>query len=120
MDRDISLKETIGKRMRTLRTAKKLTVKEVAAQLRVPMTTYREWENGRAIQGEPYMKIAEVFEIGLSELMTGEVLQFSELTQQCEEIIMMTANLKQKLISHLSADRGLDVPIKPINKRGIK
>lgn len=37
----------------------------------VPVTTYREWEYGRAINGEPYAKIAEVLEVSIAELLTG-------------------------------------------------
>ena len=45
---------------------------EVAARTGVPLTTYREWEYGRAIQGEPYGAIAKVLEVSLEELLPGK------------------------------------------------
>ncbi len=46
-------------------------MKEMAQKIDVPVTTYREWEYGRAIQGEPYVAISEVLEVSLYELLTG-------------------------------------------------
>lgn len=43
-------------------------MRETAKRIGVPETTYREWEYGRAITGEPYPKIAEAFEITLEEV----------------------------------------------------
>jgi transcriptional regulator with XRE-family HTH domain len=45
--------ESLGKRLKRLRTEKNLSVKDVAEALEVPVTTYREWENERKIVGEP-------------------------------------------------------------------
>lgn len=45
---------------------------EAALALSVSPSTYREWEYGRAIRGEPYAKIAQIFHVTLSELLLGE------------------------------------------------
>lgn len=46
-------------------------MKEVALKIRVPVSTYRDWEYGSAIQGTPYVKLSEVFDVSLYELLTG-------------------------------------------------
>ena len=101
MKSDSAPSEMIGHRMKKLRAAKRITVKDAAALIGVPLTTYREWENGRAIQGEPYLKIAEVLGVGLLELMTGEIPEPLELIQQCEKINEAAASLKKNLVSYL-------------------
>lgn len=75
-----------GKRLRQLREAKNFTASEVAQALKVPITTYREWENGRAIRGLPYVRIAEILQVSLTELMTGEKSERKELFEQLEQI----------------------------------
>lgn len=87
--------ETIGKRLRKFREARGLSVTKVAAFVGVSESTYRDWEQGRAIQGEPYPKLAEVFAVGLTELVVGERSDrdwiFGEL-EQLERIIKIIRN----------------------------
>ncbi len=65
--------ETFAKRIIRLRTERGLTQKGVARALAVPLSTYKEWEYGRRIQGEHiYVKLAEVLGISLRDLLTGE------------------------------------------------
>lgn len=64
--------ETIGKRLKRLRLQKELSVAKIASHLGVSESTYRDWEHGRSIQGEPYVKLAEVLGVGAFELITGE------------------------------------------------
>lgn len=59
-------------RLKELRMKNKLSVSEVAEFVGVSSSTYREWEYGRSISGEPYMKIAEIFNVSLKFLLTGE------------------------------------------------
>jgi transcriptional regulator with XRE-family HTH domain len=63
--------EQLGDRLRRLRLDRGLAIEEVARQLNVSSSTYREWENGRAIQGEPYVKMRDLFQVSLEELLTG-------------------------------------------------
>ncbi len=60
-----------GKRLGAYRAKTGLSVREVAERVGVPVSTYREWEYGRAIKGEPYANLASAYGISLSELMTG-------------------------------------------------
>lgn len=42
---------------------------EIAKKIGVSESTYRDWENGRRIQGEPYIKIAEALEMNILDLL---------------------------------------------------
>lgn len=68
----LSQAESIHHRLARLRLENGLTAKSVAEAIGVPVTTYREWEYGRAIRGEPYQKLAQLFNVSLCELLTGE------------------------------------------------
>ncbi len=63
--------ETFGQRLKRLRLQSGLTISETAEAVGVSPSTYREWEYGRAIRGEPYAKIALTFRVTLSELLLG-------------------------------------------------
>lgn len=64
--------ENLGNRLKRLRKQTHLTAKEVAHRLGVATSTYREWEMGRAIRGEPYPALCEVLNVSLHELLLGE------------------------------------------------
>jgi transcriptional regulator with XRE-family HTH domain len=66
------MNEPMHKRLRRLREARGLSVKEVALRLEVPLTTYREWEYGRAIRGEPYVQLARILGVSLCGLLGAE------------------------------------------------
>ncbi len=63
--------EQFHNRLKRLREECGLTARELARRIDVPETTYREWEYGRQINGQPYVKIAAALEVSLVELMTG-------------------------------------------------
>jgi transcriptional regulator with XRE-family HTH domain len=63
--------ETVNERLRRHRVEKSLTMKQVATAAGIPLSTYREWEYGRAIQGEPYLQLAQALSLTISELLTG-------------------------------------------------
>ena len=58
-----------GQRLKVLRLEQKLSVDTVAKTLGIAPSTYREWENGRAVSGQPYVKMANIFKVGIHELM---------------------------------------------------
>lgn len=64
--------KTLSQRLKYFRQQKNLTVTQIARKLEVAVSTYRDWENGRAILGEPYVKLADIFGISLHRLMTGQ------------------------------------------------
>lgn len=91
--------ESFSVRLRRLRLEKGIKVKDMALALGVSVSTYRDWEYGRSIKGEPYPKMAELLSVSLSELLTG----YSPLPEQmmkeilkCEQAIF---SLKKELAS---------------------
>ena len=63
--------ESLSKRLQVLRLKQGFSQKEVADQLGIAPSTYRDWEYGKQIKGEPYVDLAGVFQVSLTELLTG-------------------------------------------------
>ena len=61
--------ELFNKRLARLRKARGLSRKDVASKLGLPATTYRDWEYGVSITGEPYLQLAKILSVSVSELM---------------------------------------------------
>jgi transcriptional regulator with XRE-family HTH domain len=59
----------IGERMKAKRLKLGLSAKEVAAKVSVATSTYRDWEEGRSINGEPYVQITEALELSIEDLL---------------------------------------------------
>ncbi|MGZ3694567.1 MAG: helix-turn-helix domain-containing protein [Bdellovibrionota bacterium] len=93
--------ETIGKRLRRLRKLRGLSLKEVGAAIGVPVSTYKEWEYGRAIQGEPYEKLAECLGVSLGELLTGNGIEAraQSLLLEIQEVSKKLCELENHLRS---------------------
>jgi transcriptional regulator with XRE-family HTH domain len=91
--------ETISKRMKRLRQARGLSVKEAASAAEVPLSTYREWEAGRQIKGEPYEKIARALQVSLHELITGKTTKLQDLRSSLYEIIQLCHAIESNLES---------------------
>jgi len=73
----------ISEQLKILRKKNDYTIKYCAEHLGVSQSTYRDWEYGRAISGEPYTKIANFFGISLSTLFG---LSTSDLNQKLNEL----------------------------------
>jgi len=89
--------EALSVRMRRLRLNLNLSASETAKLIGVSVSTYREWENGRGIRGEPYVKIAKIFGVTLSELLIGEVVLKSKLIQELELVETHLKLLREEL-----------------------
>ena len=85
--------EKFSDRLKRLRNENGLTVKEVADFLAVAQSTYREWENGRQIRGEPYTQLAKIFKVGIEDLITGEPSKAFEQSdlEKLQELCTSTA-----------------------------
>lgn len=72
-DREMKIKldddNEFGKRIKSLRLEKGFTIKDVSQEIGVAVTTYREWENGRAVSGFRYLKLAQLYNITVYELL---------------------------------------------------
>lgn len=93
--------ETFAKRITKLRLKKGLTQKKVAKALGVPLSTYKEWEYGRRIQGEEvYVKLAEVLNVGLKTMLTGEIENNDKhLIQKMDAVLRQLADIRRSLLS---------------------
>lgn len=91
--------ETLAQRLRRLRDSKNLSAKEVAENIHVPLTTYREWENGRKIVGEPYLGLSKLFGISVYELITGEKSKNFEAESSIRVIETELAKVRRYLSS---------------------
>jgi transcriptional regulator with XRE-family HTH domain len=93
--------EKFSIRLRRLRMQNDLSVKQVANELSIAPSTYREWENGRSIRGEPYVQLAQVFNIEVSELMTGvksqslDIKDLNVLQTLCSSIVAQIVKMKR-------------------------
>ena len=74
----------LGERLRKSREQKGLSISEVARRLNVSPSTYRDWEYGREIKGEPYTAICSLFDISYSFLFTGKELEVEESLKKIE------------------------------------
>jgi transcriptional regulator with XRE-family HTH domain len=79
--------ENLGSRLQRLRVQKNLSQSDVAKFLGVSPSTYREWELGREIKGEPYMKLAQLLDVSLNEMLTGEKLKIDLDLDKIEDCI---------------------------------
>jgi transcriptional regulator with XRE-family HTH domain len=93
--------ERLSARLRSLRESKGMTMKQVARAVGIPVSTYREWEYGRAIQGEPYVALADAFGVGVSELLTGRAPGSSAIREEMEALKEHLARLERELASFL-------------------
>ncbi len=90
---------SISIKMKEVRLSKNLTIAECAKKLGVSASTYREWEYGRAISGEPYQNIAEILGISVSELMGYKK---SNLIDELESISRSIENIQNHIKITLS------------------
>lgn len=91
----------MGEQLKKLRNTKGLKVKDCANYLGVSPSTYREWENGRSINGEPYSKIAQLFEVSLSELFGQNQQELARDLHSIEKMTEELLNLVRNTRSHL-------------------
>jgi transcriptional regulator with XRE-family HTH domain len=84
-----------------LRLQRGLTQRDVAEALGIPLSTYKEWEYGRRIQGEAaYHKLAEILEVNLRTLLTGEPLPGTEeVIKKVNSAITQLKDIKTALLS---------------------
>lgn len=93
------LKSSLGARLQNLRNQQNLTATEVAQAVGVSVSTYREWENGRAIRGEPYVELAKIFQVSLLELLTGRTVEFSQIFNEFSGLEVRFIKFKETLYS---------------------
>lgn len=88
----------IGMKMKKRRIQLNLKVKEVAKEIGVSESTYRDWENGRKIQGEPYILISKALKMNIADLLSIERNSFSEIQTQLIMIENCVKNIRESVI----------------------
>ena len=88
----------IGERIQKLRRLRNRTSREIAQKIGVPESTYRSWEAGRLIRGEPYVALAEALGVSLYELLSGEKPDHRGLIELSEELERRAVELRRQLI----------------------
>ncbi len=91
--------ELFYQRLRRLRLERGLKIKDVANSLKVSTSTYRDWEYGRSIKGEPYSKLAKILGVSIEELLTGKNSTPARIRKELERCENALANLKKELES---------------------
>lgn len=89
--------ETLAARLKRMRTQKDMSAQQIADLTGIPVTTYREWENGRQILGEPYEKLSKALDVTLFELMTGRKPKNADLFLKLEELEKNLRELRSEL-----------------------
>ncbi len=72
-------------------------MRDLARLINVPETTYREWEYGRAIRGEPYVKLAKALGVSLEDLLGDGVELPAVLEKDIDLIVERLLELKSKV-----------------------
>lgn len=87
--------------LKRLRTKRGLKVSTCSVSLGVSQSTYREWENGRSISGEPYIKLAQLFQVSISELFalapTTLAQNFLDLEIAAEDLLNHVKSIRSRL-----------------------
>ena len=91
-------------RLKKYREAKGLKVRDVAAFVGVSVSTYRDWEYGRSIKGEPYQKLAEIYGVSLHQLLTGKPASPKLIFEKIEKLESDLRHLKKELESFFWKD----------------
>ena len=92
----------LSQRLKHLRQAQGLSAKDVAQKLNIPVSTYRDWELGTQITGEPYRELSSLFKVTLNSLMYGEEKKSSEQILKMLRVIKTSLeDLENEVITFL-------------------
>jgi transcriptional regulator with XRE-family HTH domain len=87
--------EGIGNRLKRLRLKCGLSQKEIAIRIGISGSTYRDWEYGNQIMGEPYSRLAEVFGVTLTEILSGDPSKDSGLLKVADELEIIVKSIRK-------------------------
>ncbi len=76
----------IAQRIRKLRLERKMTLKETANLLDVPVSTYRDWEYGRKMPADAILKLSEAFDVPITVFTHREMNPGSDLQRAIDLI----------------------------------
>jgi transcriptional regulator with XRE-family HTH domain len=82
-------------RLKKLREKSKLSQKDLAQLAGVSASTYRDWEYGKQILGEPYIALAEALGVSVYELLSGASSSSCNLIKEIEQVETAVKNLRK-------------------------
>jgi transcriptional regulator with XRE-family HTH domain len=91
----------VGTRLKQFRAERNLTMREVATAIGVPLTTYREWEYGRAIRGEFLIKLAKFFGISAEDLFGQAPASDATVDLKFNQILIDLSALREEVTKKL-------------------
>lgn len=93
--------EPLHKRLKKLREQNHLSIREVAKEIGVAESTYRDWENGGPVTGPPYIKLSQVLKVPLTTLMTGEPSDMGWFAEELTLLELQVSQLRLKSLPRL-------------------
>lgn len=94
--------EKIGKFILKLRKENKLTQQELANKLFVTDKAISKWENGRCMPDSSLFEpLCKIFNISLSELLSGERIKDDSIIKTSEKILVKTVDYSNKKIKEI-------------------
>ena len=78
---------------------RKFSMKDMAQKIGVPLSTYRDWEYGRSIKGEPYVKISEALGISLQNLLGQTSANKEETLKKIKKVLVQIEEIKKEVES---------------------
>lgn len=87
----------LGRRLRKIRENKMFSAEHIAASIGVASSTYREWENGRAISGQPYKKLAAALGVSVYEILGLEDSHKQTILLKVEQLESLVRDLRNSL-----------------------
>jgi transcriptional regulator with XRE-family HTH domain len=91
--------ETFHQRLRRLRKNSGFTIRDLAKKISVPESTYREWEYGRGVRGQPYLKLADALEVSVYELLGGSAKNKASVMARFHDVEKAVSALGIELMS---------------------
>lgn len=95
-----SMDESLNHRLRRLREERNITATQMARQINVATSTYRDWESGKRTKFPPLLRICEVLAISVTELITGQNIPADTALKDLEILEQKLREIRFKLISH--------------------
>lgn len=92
------MESTFGKTLKRIRSDQGLSLSETARRIGVSKSTYHDWEEGRRVLGEPYVKIAEALNTSINELFQIRVTPQEEVLDELRVLINQVEKISKLIM----------------------
>lgn len=90
--------EAFHTRLRRLRKMRGLSMSALSREIGIPPSTYRDWEYGAAILGQPYIKLAAALNVSLYQLLGSEKSENQNLLDLLDKLDSTIKELKKEVL----------------------